>query len=739
MRHYLLSVLLWVNVMAISAQSFKQNTELRDAIVEYAKTLLHKPYHLGDKGPNGFDCSGFTHYVFQRFGFLLGESSREQVFDGIKVAIDDLKKGDLIFFKGSNSRRDRIGHVGIVIGKNSDGGVNFIHAALDGGVRIDNTQEAYYAKRYVTSRSVFQSSAATQYTANDMPFSTDEFASASSSADPVSLADVVDHRVQKGESLYVIAHRYHVTEKQIKEWNHLSNNKIKPGQKLIINTSSSDNVTSQSEESTSFHKIIHRVRKGESLYTIARRYHVNEEKLKEWNNLSSNEIKPGQKLIIDKKVIAESSNSKKITNTKETTASNNSDEPPVTKETIHRVHTGETLLSIAHKYHVTTKALKEWNHLSSNHLRKGMRLIIKQKEINTSIAQEPETTSNSNAEDSNIQQPSETTRVITVNKTHRVRSGESLYTIAREYHTNVAALKRLNHMHESMLQPGKVLIVGKKKKTIVSTQPKANQPEETINAPAPAPRAQETTTVNNKQTNDSTEIEHETSATKSAKGFTLQLKEPNENTPHNVVLDTLRTTYQAVEKHIVKEGETFSSIADKYHISVRDLKGWNGISYRQKTIDPGKTLLIQVNKTAFVVVSKPLHSKKTESKPDSATKTVSPQDQTATQHIVKKGETIYSIATQHHISVDQLRAFNHLRAKEKLRENQILRLTPADSIATQKTTTTTQEYVVKPGDTLLSVAKAYHTTVAEIKRINHLSKNELNIGQSLKILVDTEK
>lgn len=280
MRYYLF-LLLWVNVMAISAHSFQQNIELRDSLVQYAKTLLNTPYRSGSKGPNGFDCSGFTHYVFQRFGVPLGESSRDQVYDGREVATDQLKKGDLVFFKGSNNRKDRIGHVGIVIGHNPDGGFNFIHAAYDGGVRIDNSLENYYAKRYVTGCCVLAHDSLYHYHSVNIPASYNSY---DNTLEPVQFADAIDHRVKRGESLYLIARKYHISEKKLKELNHLTSNDIKPGQKLILdepeprhNVNLNENTP---EQKTRFIETTHRVKRGESLYTIARKYHVNEKKLR---------------------------------------------------------------------------------------------------------------------------------------------------------------------------------------------------------------------------------------------------------------------------------------------------------------------------------------------------------------------------------------------------------------------------------------------------------------------------
>ncbi len=726
MRHYLF-LLLWVNVMAVSAHSFQQNIELRDSLVQYAKTLLNTPYHFGSKGPNGFDCSGFTHYVFQRFGVPLGESSRDQVYDGREVATDQLKKGDLVFFKGSNSRRDRIGHVGIVIGHNADGGFNFIHAAYDGGVRIDNSLESYYAKRYVTGCCVLAHDSLYHYNTVNLP---ESYTPYDNTSEPVQLADVTDYRVKRGESLYLIARKYHISEEKLKELNHLTSNEIKPGQKLILekpqslrNIASNENTPEQSVET------IHRIKRGESLYTIARKYHVSEKKLKELNHLTSNKIKPGERLIL------------KISKKHDTVASvkldesaNNDNQGDALKEIIHFVKSDETLLSIARKYHVTTRNLKEWNHLTTNRVRRGEKLIIKQavKEstANPSLtATEPDNSENQQV----VKKTAPAIRTVTIRQTHRIRSGESLYTIARKYHTNVAALKRLNHLRSSILQPGEIITVNIRSKKIMSeseASPKISVQE--------SQTEQKPLVSENLQTQPVPKEEKADNATYS----TLKLKKAKENVPKNVQLDTLYSSYLTTEKHIVQPGETFASIANQYNVSEQDIKAWNGIPRKQKIIEPGKEILLQVTKKAFVVVSKPIHEKATEAKkpaqPVQSKPNVTDTD-TNQKHIVKKGESLYSIANQYHLTVEQLKSYNHLNAKGKLKENQVLRLTPNSADVAKNDTTTKQEYIVKPGDTLSSVAKAYHVSVDELKQINQLLKDDLNIGQRLSVPVYPSK
>lgn len=119
------------------------------AVVEFAKNYLGYPYVAAGKNPtSGFDCSGFTQYVFSNFGVSLGGSAASQSGAGTEVSRDQLAPGDLLLFLDSG--KSMIGHTGIYIGGNQ-----MIHAANpDRGVVIDFINEAnsYYNSRFVTAR-----------------------------------------------------------------------------------------------------------------------------------------------------------------------------------------------------------------------------------------------------------------------------------------------------------------------------------------------------------------------------------------------------------------------------------------------------------------------------------------------------------------------------------------------------------------------------------------------------------
>lgn len=110
-------------------------------IVSVAKQYLGVPYVWGGTSPSGFDCSGFTQYVFKKCGYSLSRVASSQYGNGTAVSYSNLQAGDLVFFSGTYSASG-ITHVGIYIG-----GGQFIHAA-SGGVKITSLSTSYYSSRY---------------------------------------------------------------------------------------------------------------------------------------------------------------------------------------------------------------------------------------------------------------------------------------------------------------------------------------------------------------------------------------------------------------------------------------------------------------------------------------------------------------------------------------------------------------------------------------------------------------
>lgn len=130
--------------------------KLRQQIITEAKKHKGVPYKYAGKSPKGFDCSGFTYYVFGKQNIQLNASSGAQSKQGQEVPIKRAKQGDLLFF-GPDGRQGRIQHVGIVYQNNAEG-LLMIHSSSRRGIVIDNvTTSKYWKPRLLFARRVVPS------------------------------------------------------------------------------------------------------------------------------------------------------------------------------------------------------------------------------------------------------------------------------------------------------------------------------------------------------------------------------------------------------------------------------------------------------------------------------------------------------------------------------------------------------------------------------------------------------
>lgn len=124
---------------------------LGQEIVALAMEYLGVPYVYGASGPNSFDCSGFTSYIYRQFGYSINRTASYQFrCDGVSVSKDELQPGDLVFFRDPGSSKAAT-HVGIYIGSGQ-----FIHAASTstGRVVVSSLSSSYFASRYVGAKRI---------------------------------------------------------------------------------------------------------------------------------------------------------------------------------------------------------------------------------------------------------------------------------------------------------------------------------------------------------------------------------------------------------------------------------------------------------------------------------------------------------------------------------------------------------------------------------------------------------
>jgi len=121
-----------------------------ERVVQIAEQFLGLPYVYGGSTPAGFDCSGFTSYVFKQMGYNLYRSSYQQIDNGVPVSKSELQPGDLLLFKKPGA--SRIHHVGIYVGNGM-----MIHSPQTGDViKYASIVTGYYNNCYYAARRIVQ-------------------------------------------------------------------------------------------------------------------------------------------------------------------------------------------------------------------------------------------------------------------------------------------------------------------------------------------------------------------------------------------------------------------------------------------------------------------------------------------------------------------------------------------------------------------------------------------------------
>ena len=172
--------------------------------------------------------------------------------------------------------------------------------------------------------------------------------------------------------------------------------------------------------------------------------------------------------------------------------------------------------------------------------------------------------------------------------------------------------------------------------------------------------------------------------------------------------------------YTVKAGDSLWGISHKYGMSIDSLKSLNNLS--SNFIYPGQVLKVGQSGSQSNTVSKPSTSQSTNSSSQSGSYTV------------KAGDSLWKIATEHGLTIAQLKSLNNLTSNT-IYVNQKLTVTMKKSVndVTPTTKAPTQSYTVKAGDSLWQIASAHGTTVNRLKALNKLNSDLIYVGQHLRL------
>ena len=221
------------------------------------------------------------------------------------------------------------------------------------------------------------------------------------------------YTVNRGDTLYGIAKLFNTSVQSIKELNNLKDNNISIGQKLVV---ANDSDTEPLE------CIVYTVKKGDSLYSIAKKYNTSVDEIKRYNNLNSNLLNIGDRITIPCNVVNDYKDN-----------DNN--------YVSYIVEKGDSLYSIANKFGTTVDRIKSLNDLKTNTISVGQTLIVDDRKGVSSVLE-----CFGDLEFDNLNYLN-----------YMVVKGDSLYSIAKKYNTSVDEIKRLNGLDSNNLNIGMVL------------------------------------------------------------------------------------------------------------------------------------------------------------------------------------------------------------------------------------------------------------------------------------------
>lgn len=237
------------------------------------------------------------------------------------------------------------------------------------------------------------------------------------------------YKVKKGDSLWSIAKRQGISVKRLKEANPSLGKYLKPGQRICLPTtkkSKKRQVAKKESAKKSYSLTTYKVRRGDTLISIAKKFGISYRELMRINGLKSPSIKVGQKLKVPRKATAKAEVKKKPKKRER-----------VKRYKLYRVRKGDSLQKIAKRFGVRVSDIKKANGLRGNLIRVGQRLRIPVK--------------------GSVTAKSRKSRSKTTYITYRVRRGDSLIKIAKKFGTSVKSIKKANGLKSNFIRVGQRL------------------------------------------------------------------------------------------------------------------------------------------------------------------------------------------------------------------------------------------------------------------------------------------
>lgn len=410
--------------------------------------------------------------------------------------------------------------------------------------------------------------------------------------------------------------------------------------------------------------------------------------------------------------------------------------------TTYTVQSGDSVWGISNKFGITMDQLIQWNNIQNNFIYPGQKLTIKGSQENGSSMNNSgnNTNSSGNAGTSNGGQ--------TTGAKYTVQSGDSVWKISNDHGITMAQLIEWNNIKNNFVYPGQQLIVsnGGSSNTGANTGNTSGSNSSNSSSSNTASGTKYTVkagdsvwSVSNKygitmaQLIQWNNIQNNfiypgqqltvsnSGSTNSASSNTGSSANTNNSSSANTGSSSSQGTYT------VKAGESVWSVANKNGITMNQLIEWNNI--KNNFIYPGQQLIVKGGNSVNTNTGSTTSAAKPNTPNTSATTSTSSSGNT--MYTVKAGESVWSVANKHHITMDQLIEWNNIKNNFIYPGQQVIVKKGSSQTTNQQAPAGSKTYTVKSGESVWGVADSHGITMAQLIEWNNIKNNFIYPGQTL--------
>ncbi|EGP5688420.1 LysM peptidoglycan-binding domain-containing protein [Enterococcus faecium] len=409
------------------------------------------------------------------------------------------------------------------------------------------------------------------------------------------------------------------------------------------------------------------VQSGDSVWGISNKFGITMDQLIQWNNIQNNFIYPGQKLTIKGSQENGSSTNNSGNNTNSSGNAGTSNGGQTTGAK-YTVQSGDSVWKISNDHGITMAQLIEWNNIKNNFVYPGQQLIVSNGGSSNTGSNTGSSTGNTSGSNSSNSSSSNTAS----GTKYTVKAGDSVWSVSNKYGITMAQLIQWNNIQNNFIYPGQQL------------------------------------TVSN------------SGSTNSASSNTGSSANTNSSSA-NTGSSSSQGTYT------VKAGESVWSVANKNGITMNQLIEWNNI--KNNFIYPGQQLIVKGGNSTNTNTGSTTSAAKPNTPNTSATTSTSSSGNT--MYTVKAGESVWSVANKHHITMDQLIEWNNIKNNFIYPGQQVIVKKGSSQTTNQQSPAGSKTYTVKSGESVWGVADSHGITMAQLIEWNNIKNNFIYPGQTL--------